>query len=41
MRNTIRAALGLTVAVLAVFGSLGMGESQQATESAESSVSTR
>ncbi|MER6828340.1 hypothetical protein ABT352_20335 [Streptosporangium sp. NPDC000563] len=41
MRNAIRAVLGLTVAVLAVFGSLGMGEGQKTTDSAVSSVSTR
>ncbi|MGC5013617.1 hypothetical protein ACLQ2R_22890 [Streptosporangium sp. DT93] len=39
MRNAIRAVLGLTVAVLAVFGSLGAGESGQPAPADASSVS--
>ncbi|WP_329425874.1 hypothetical protein OG339_36920 [Streptosporangium sp. NBC_01495] len=41
MRNAIRALLGLTMAVLALFGSLGTGESRKPVDSAVSSVSTR
>ncbi|MER5649948.1 hypothetical protein [Streptosporangium sp. NPDC002524] len=41
MRNAIRAILGLTMAVLAVFGSLGAGESQRPVDSAGGSVSVR
>ena len=41
MRNAIRAILGLTMAVLAVWGSVGAGESPKPVDSAVSSVSTR
>ncbi|MEU4829660.1 hypothetical protein [Streptosporangium sp. NPDC023615] len=39
MRNAIRAVLGLTMAVLAVFGSLGAGENRQPAHSDVSSIS--
>ncbi|MEU9830331.1 hypothetical protein AB0D67_02205 [Streptosporangium sp. NPDC048047] len=41
MRNAIRAILGLTVAVTAVFGSLGAGDDHQNTGAEKQSVSTR
>ncbi|WP_268246301.1 hypothetical protein [Streptosporangium pseudovulgare] len=41
MRNAIRAALGLTVAVTAVFGSLGAGDHSQDAGAEKRSVSTR
>lgn len=41
MRNAIRAVLGLTMAALAVWGSVGAGESRPPVDSAVSSVSTR
>ncbi|MEU4536121.1 hypothetical protein AB0G15_14775 [Streptosporangium sp. NPDC023825] len=41
MRNAIRAVLGLTMAVLAVWGSVGAGEGGKPVDSTVSSVSTR
>ncbi|MFS1297669.1 hypothetical protein [Streptosporangium longisporum] len=41
MRNAIRATLGLTMAVLAVFGSVGAGESRSPAHSDVSSISAR
>ncbi|MEU0479303.1 hypothetical protein ABZ260_08995 [Streptosporangium sp. NPDC006013] len=39
MRNAIRALLGITTAVLAVFGSFGAGEGHRPADSGVSSVS--
>ncbi|MGV9324029.1 hypothetical protein ACWDR1_07615 [Streptosporangium sandarakinum] len=41
MRNTVRAVLGLTVAVTAIFGSLGAGDDSQNTGTERQSVSAR
>ncbi|ACZ84336.1 hypothetical protein [Streptosporangium roseum] len=41
MRNAIRAAIGLTVAVLAVFGSMGAGDAHRPAQTGVSSESPR
>jgi hypothetical protein len=41
MRNAIRAILGLTMAVLALWGSLSAGENPKPVDSAVSSVPAR
>lgn len=41
MRNAIRGALGVTVAVLAVFGSMGAGGGHRAAETSVSSTTSR
>ncbi|MEV7012396.1 hypothetical protein [Streptosporangium sp. NPDC051022] len=41
MRNAIRGALGVTVAVLAVFGGMGAGGAHRGTDSAVSSTPSR
>ncbi|MDP9846528.1 hypothetical protein J2853_005739 [Streptosporangium lutulentum] len=41
MRNALRVVLGLTMAVLAVFGSLGAGDDHRPAEAGVSSGSSR